>query len=132
MQPAHLQNLGPHMLQKWAVLAGSWGRVASWNRRAVTGSKDRLNWSYHLNQCHGCRQGLRPPGEIRSTVHVALPNTTAADGARHASSMRIVYAATMPASGEGSDVVGMSGAGKEQYLTILGFNYMSQVCNPRT
>jgi hypothetical protein len=24
------QNLGPHMEQKWAVLAGSWGRVASW------------------------------------------------------------------------------------------------------
>jgi len=24
------QNLGPHMEQKWADLAGSWGRVASW------------------------------------------------------------------------------------------------------
>ena len=24
------QNLGPHMLQKWAVLAGSCGNVASW------------------------------------------------------------------------------------------------------
>ena len=40
------QNLGPHMEQKWAVLAGSWGRVASWYSRAVTGSSDRLNWSY--------------------------------------------------------------------------------------
>jgi len=40
------QNLGPHMEQKWAVLAGSWGSVASWNRRAVTGSSDKLNWSY--------------------------------------------------------------------------------------
>ena len=40
------QNLGPHMEQKWAVLAGSCGRVASWNSRAVTGSSDRLNWSY--------------------------------------------------------------------------------------
>lgn len=40
------QNLGPHMEQKWAVLAGSWGSVASWNRRAVTGSSDRWNWSY--------------------------------------------------------------------------------------
>jgi hypothetical protein len=39
------QNLGPHMEQKWAVLAGSWGRVASWNSLAVTGSSDRLNWS---------------------------------------------------------------------------------------
>lgn len=43
------QNLGPHMEQKWAVLAGSWGRVASWKRRAVTGSRDRLNWSYQRN-----------------------------------------------------------------------------------
>ena len=40
------QNLGPHMEQKWAVLAGSWGSVASWNNLAVTGSRDRLNWSY--------------------------------------------------------------------------------------
>ena len=40
------QNLGPHMEQKWAVLAGSWGSVASWNNLAVTGSSDRLNWSY--------------------------------------------------------------------------------------
>lgn len=40
------QNLGPHMEQKWAVLAGSWGSVASWNSLAVTGSRDRLNWSY--------------------------------------------------------------------------------------
>jgi hypothetical protein len=40
------QNLGPHMEQKWAVLAGSWGRVASWYARAVTGSRDRLNWSF--------------------------------------------------------------------------------------
>ena len=42
------QNLGPHMEQKWAVLAGSCGSVASWNRRAVTGSSDRWNWSYLL------------------------------------------------------------------------------------
>ena len=34
------------MEQKWAVLAGSWGSVASWNNLAVTGSRDRLNWSY--------------------------------------------------------------------------------------
>jgi hypothetical protein len=27
------QNLGPHMEQKWADLAGSWGRVASWGCR---------------------------------------------------------------------------------------------------
>ena len=40
------QNLGPHMEQKWAVLAGSCGSVASWYSRAVTGSSDRLNWSY--------------------------------------------------------------------------------------
>ena len=37
------QNLGPHILQKWAVLAGSWGSVASWYDLAVTGSRDRLN-----------------------------------------------------------------------------------------
>ena len=40
------QNFGPHMEQKCAVLAGSCGSVASWNRRAVTGSRLRLNWSY--------------------------------------------------------------------------------------
>ena len=40
------QNFGPHMEQKCAVLAGSCGSVASWNSRAVTGSSDRLNWSY--------------------------------------------------------------------------------------
>jgi len=40
------QNFGPHIEQKCAVLAGSCGSVASWNRRAVTGSSDRLNWSY--------------------------------------------------------------------------------------
>lgn len=43
------QNFGPHIEQKWAVLAGSLGRVASWKSRAVTGSKDRLNWSHHRN-----------------------------------------------------------------------------------
>ena len=130
MQPAYLQNLGPHMLQKWAVLAGSWGRVASWNRRAVTGSKDRLNWSYHLKQCHGCSQDPKPPGKIRPTCCIAKHDSSR--WGCHASSMRIVYAATMPASGEGSAVMGMSDAGKEQYLTIVGFDYMSQVCNPRT
>ena len=32
------QKWGPHMLQKWAVLAPSCGRVSSWNSRAVSGS----------------------------------------------------------------------------------------------
>src|SRR3954467_7142755 len=39
------QNLGPHIEQKWAVLAPSAGRVWSWNASAVSGSSDRLNWS---------------------------------------------------------------------------------------
>src|SRR4249919_1501370 len=36
------QNLGPHMLQKCAVLAPSAGRVWSWKASAVSGSSDRL------------------------------------------------------------------------------------------
>src|SRR5690349_10620707 len=43
------QNLGPHMLQKWAVLAPSAGRVWSWYCSAVSGSSDRLNWSRQRN-----------------------------------------------------------------------------------
>ncbi len=39
------QNLGPHMLQKWAVLWASLGRVSSWYLRAVSGSRSRLNGS---------------------------------------------------------------------------------------
>ena len=38
-----LQNFGPHMEQKWAVLWASLGRVASWNLRAVSGSSPKLN-----------------------------------------------------------------------------------------
>src|ERR1700686_2267837 len=37
------QNFGPHMEQKWAVLAPSCGRVSSWNSRARSGSRLRLN-----------------------------------------------------------------------------------------
>jgi hypothetical protein len=52
-------------LQKWAVLAGSCGSVASCMVRAVTGSSDRLNWSYHRNSkrardsssSHACAAG---------------------------------------------------------------------------
>jgi hypothetical protein len=40
-----LQNLGPHVLQKCAILAPSAGSVSSWYASAVTGSSDRLNWS---------------------------------------------------------------------------------------
>ena len=42
------QNFGPHIEQKCALFCGSLGRVASWYRRAVSGSRLRLNWSYHL------------------------------------------------------------------------------------
>src|SRR3954471_3312641 len=31
------QKCGPHMLQKCAVSAPSWGRVSSWNSRTVSG-----------------------------------------------------------------------------------------------
>ena len=71
------QNFGPHMLQKWALLAGSLGSVASWNTRAVSGSRLRLNWSYQRKSkraalsasSHSCAlgwpcdrwQGLRGP-----------------------------------------------------------------------
>ena len=41
------QNLGPHIEQKCAVLAGAAGSVSSWYDRAVSGSIDRLNWSSH-------------------------------------------------------------------------------------
>ena len=37
------QKCGPHMEQKCAVFAPSCGRVSSWNSRAVTGSRLRLN-----------------------------------------------------------------------------------------
>ena len=43
------QNFGPHIEQKWAVLAGAAGRVSSWYDRAVSGSMARLNWSSHRN-----------------------------------------------------------------------------------
>src|SRR2546423_898090 len=39
------QNFGPHIEQKWAVLAPSAGRVSSWYDRAVSGSSDSSNWS---------------------------------------------------------------------------------------
>jgi hypothetical protein len=64
--PTQCQNwvLCQH-LQKWAVLAGSCGSVASCMVRAVTGSSDRLNWSYHRNSkrardsssSHACAAG---------------------------------------------------------------------------
>ena len=44
-----LQKCGPHMLQKWAVLAPSAGNVSSWYSRAVSGSRLRLNWSSQRN-----------------------------------------------------------------------------------
>jgi len=37
------QNLGPHIEQKWAVLAPSAGSVWSWYCSAVSGSSERLN-----------------------------------------------------------------------------------------
>ena len=43
------QNLGPHIEQKWAVLAGSAGRVSSWYSCAVTGSRPSPNWSRQRN-----------------------------------------------------------------------------------
>lgn len=43
------QNLGPHIEQKCAVFAGSAYRVSSWNSRAVSGSRARLNWSSQRN-----------------------------------------------------------------------------------
>ena len=43
------QKCGPHMEQKWATLADSLGRVSSWNSRALSGSRPRLNWSSQRN-----------------------------------------------------------------------------------
>src|SRR3712207_4772814 len=43
------QNLGPHIEQKWAVLAPSAGGVWSWYCSAVSGSRLRLNWSRQRN-----------------------------------------------------------------------------------
>ena len=43
------QNFGPHIEQKWAVLAGSAGSVSSWKASAVTGSSDSANWSRQRN-----------------------------------------------------------------------------------
>src|SRR5690606_14476154 len=59
------QNFGPHIEQKWAVLAGSAGSVSSWSSRAVSGSRARLNWSSHRNSkrasdrasSHSCAPG---------------------------------------------------------------------------
>jgi hypothetical protein len=44
-----LQNFGPHMLQKWATLAPSAGRVWSWNSLAFSGSSESANWSSQRN-----------------------------------------------------------------------------------
>src|SRR5438874_857115 len=52
------QKCGPHMEQKCAVLAPSCGRVSSWNSRAVTGSRLRLNWSSHLNSNRALERAL--------------------------------------------------------------------------
>jgi hypothetical protein len=41
------QNLGPHIKQKWAVLAPSAGSVWSWKVSAI--SSERLNWSRRRN-----------------------------------------------------------------------------------
>src|SRR5262245_3195046 len=43
------QNFGPHMEQKCATLCASFGKVSSWNCRAVSGSSERLNWSTQRN-----------------------------------------------------------------------------------
>ena len=43
------QNFGPHIEQKCAVLAGSAGRVSSWKAIAVSGSRERANWSCQRN-----------------------------------------------------------------------------------
>ncbi len=37
------QNLGPHMEQKWAVLAAGAGRAWSCSSRALSGSRDSSN-----------------------------------------------------------------------------------------
>src|SRR4051812_49894240 len=43
------QNLGPHMLQKWAVLAPSAGGGWAGDCSAVSGSRLRVNWSRQRN-----------------------------------------------------------------------------------
>jgi len=54
------QKCGPHMEQKCAVLAPSCGRVSSWNSRAVTGSRLKVELVFPaeferalLSACHG-------------------------------------------------------------------------------
>ncbi len=41
--------MGPHMEQKWAVLAPSAGKVSSWKSMARAGSRPRANWSLQRN-----------------------------------------------------------------------------------
>jgi hypothetical protein len=43
------QKCGPHMEQKCADFAPSCGSVSSWNERAFSGSRPRLNWSSQRN-----------------------------------------------------------------------------------
>ena len=50
------QNFGPHMEQKCATLLLSLGRVSSWNSRAVSGSRPRLNWSCQRNSKRALRE----------------------------------------------------------------------------
>ncbi len=43
---AYYYEVGRRRPLPWALSFHTWGRVESWNSLAVTGSRDRLNWSY--------------------------------------------------------------------------------------
>ena len=62
------QYLGPHMLQKWALLKVSCGRVSSCMRRAVSGSSDWRNCSF---QSKAKRARLRASSRWRAAGTMA-------------------------------------------------------------
>src|SRR5688572_8442982 len=71
------QYLGPHMLQKWALLKVSCGSVSSCMRRAVSGSSDKRNCSFQSNPKRArlkassrSREPLRP--RARSAAWAAI------------------------------------------------------------
>ena len=70
--------MGPHMEQKCATLADFLGRVSSWNSRALSGSRPRLNWSAQRNSKRALDRALSrscaPGGHLaRSAACAAHP-----------------------------------------------------------
>src|SRR5258708_6240765 len=104
------QKCGPHMEQKWAVLAPSCGRVSSWNSRAGTGdvAVTRVN---HLRV-----PGPGAPGEF--ALHLEFAELRLVIGVRDGAGAQAVADAEGHVVG-GHDVADVVPVGVEEVLLVM-------------